>query len=90
MANGDWHGIFGDRITRIEMDADEEVFCDLCGQDMTDMPDQGGFLFATKTICPDCAPAYEERLIFHNEQQHIRARCPVGKSFADWVREDLR
>lgn len=77
-------------FTAIDVELGDQVLCDFCGNDCTDSPDQGGLLFLSKAICPECAPDYEKRIAEHGEEHHIRGRCPVGKSFADWVREDLR
>lgn len=66
------------------------VLCDGCGEDYTDRPDNGGILFVSKALCPTCGVRWEEASEREHETAYIRARCPEGKSFADWVREDLR
>lgn len=66
------------------------VICDWCGADYTDRADPGGLLFSGKACCPECVPKVEAGAERYKEERFIRARCPEGKSFADWVREDLR
>jgi hypothetical protein len=63
------------------------VVCDFCDADYTDSADAGGFIFSSKAVCPKCAPATLESAARYGEQRFIRARCPDGKSFADFVRE---
>lgn len=74
----------------VELDPHGLVLCDICGENFTNRLDQGGLLFLSNAVCPDCAPSFEASVIKANEQEFIRARCPPGKSFADWVREDAR
>lgn len=62
------------------------VLCDWCDADLTDDPRPGGFLFCGKAVGPCCAARTLEQVRGHGEEQFIRARCPVGVSFADWVR----
>ena len=67
------------------------VFCDWCNKEWTDSPESGGvYGLETKAFCPECAPEIEKSAKQYGELDHIYARCPEGKSFADWVREDLR
>lgn len=77
-------------ITIIEMKPGRLVICDLCSKDWTFRTESGGFLFLSKVVCPDCAPEFEQDVIREDETEFIRAYCPKGKSFADWVRQDLR
>lgn len=77
-----------DQIIRI--DPGDTVLCDICNLDYTARPDSGGLLFQSKAVCPKCAPDFELSAQRCGELHFIRARCPMGKSFADWVREDLR
>lgn len=75
----------------ITIDIGDRVVCDICGGEWTDRPETGGIYgFGSKAICPDCTPGYLEAAKRHNEARYIKARCPAGKSFADWVRQDLR
>jgi hypothetical protein len=57
------------------------VVCDFCGQDYTQSDALGGLIFGSYAICEKCSPKVA------NESSRIRARCPAGKSFADFVRE---
>jgi hypothetical protein len=75
-------------IITIEMG--RRVVCDDCDAEMTDSPAVGGILFQSKALCPTCAPKWEARAVQHGETRFIRGRCPEGKSFADWVRQDVR
>ena len=68
------------------VDLGNKVYCDSCGKEWTaDMPGDGGFLFGSKAICPDCAPRYLEGVIAYGEQNHIKARQPKGQTFHAWV-----
>jgi hypothetical protein len=62
------------------------VLCDNDDTDLTADPRSGGFLFGSYAIGPCCAEAYMENVRRYGEEDHIRARCPEGMSFADWVR----
>lgn len=66
------------------------VICDLCNADYTERADTGGILVQSKAVCPACAPGYEAKLREYDEMRYLRARCPAGMSFADWVRRHLR
>jgi len=66
------------------------VVCDFCAADFTNSDRTGGFLFQSKAVCPDCAARTLPEIKSYGEEHFIRARCPEGKSFAQWVREDLR
>lgn len=57
------------------------VVCDFCDVDFTDSPASGGCIFESKAVCPACYPTVL------GELQFIRATCPSGQSFADFVRE---
>lgn len=75
----------------IKLEPGRIVLCDLCNGDWTDRPESGGFYgLGSKAICPDCAPELFAELRRNPEPGNVRALCPPGKSFADWVREDLR
>lgn len=67
-----------------------EVLCDSCGADWTERTESGGLLFQSKAICPECSASWEEGARRYGETNLIGGTCPAGKSFADWVREDLR
>jgi len=74
----------------ITINPGHNVLCDLCGADFTNSDKSGGFLFVSKAVCPNCADRFEKSINEFNEQEHIKARCPEGMSFADWVRKELR
>lgn len=74
----------------ITLDIGDNVICDICNGDWTGRLESGGLLFGSSAICPECAPKFEMDVRRYNEQRFIKARCPAGKSFADWVRQDLR
>jgi hypothetical protein len=62
------------------------VLCDDCDMDYTASPLAGGILFQSKALGPCCAPKWEDSARKYGEERFIRARCPEGVSFADWVR----
>lgn len=74
----------------IDIDLGDEVFCDVCNAEYTDSKESGGFMFGTYCYCPVCAKKAEAHIRSCNEGHLIRARCPEGASFADWVRQDCR
>ncbi len=82
----------GEHITLevINLDVGHRVFCDSCNREFTGSKEGGGIQFQSKAIGPCCAEHWERAAVKHNETGFIRARCPDGKSFADWVRDDLR
>jgi len=63
------------------------VVCDVCDGDFTDSKESGGFIFCSSAYCPKCAEEWLPRIKIIHEVGHIRAYCPEGKSFADFVRE---
>ena len=62
------------------------VVCDTCDADYTDRPDSGGFIFGRDAYCPPCAERALPNIKHYGEESHIKARCPDGQSFADFVR----
>lgn len=66
-----------------------DVLCDSDDTDLTDDPRSGGYLFGSYAIGPCCAERHEAMVRGHGEEWNIRARCPEGVTFADWIR-DLR
>ena len=77
-------------VTIVRLQPGRLVFCDDCGEDYTDRPDAGGVLFQSKALCPTCAPKWESNAKAYGEMEYLRARCPDGMAFADWVRDELR
>jgi hypothetical protein len=62
------------------------VICDVCGGDWTDRKESGGFLFGSYAYCPGCAPRGLESIKKYSEERYIKAFCPEGESYADFVR----
>ena len=62
------------------------VLCDICNEDWTDRRESGGFIFQSKAYCPECARKDLPRITAYGEQDLIRACCPAGLPFADFVR----
>ena len=85
-----WEKLRGMGFAELRIEPGNVVLCDDCNEDFTDSDRSGGIQFMSRAICPDCAPKWELDARKHGETHHIKARCPEGKSFADWVREDLR
>lgn len=78
-------------IKHIEVDVGDRVWCDwTCGKEFTDSPQTGGLYFASKAVCPNCAPDVEAHAKKYKEEKYIKGYCPDGMSFADWVRKCLR
>lgn len=73
------------------VDIGNTVICDICDADYTNSEQSGGvYGLGSKAICPDCEPRIMESAKRHNEEWAIKAHCPAGMSFADWVRNILR
>lgn len=72
-------------FTHIVIDPGPVVLCDLCNADHTIETKPGGFLFASKGVCPDCAPRFEAKVIECGEQAHITMRADPGETFRDFV-----
>jgi len=74
--------------TRIDLG--DVVSCDLCDIDWTSSTESGGAVFQSKVLCPRCAPRFLRRVVLAREERFIRARCPPGQSFSDFIREYRR
>lgn len=73
------------------VDAGSMVICDFCDKDYTlDNKTEGGFLFQSKAVCPECAPRMMESIKRYNEECYIRSTCPFGVPFSMYVREYCR
>lgn len=72
------------------IDVSNNVYCDYCNKDYTDKDDSGDILFGSNAICPDYTPNALKNIEKHNEESHIKARCPKDMSYANWVRNHLR
>jgi hypothetical protein len=67
----------------------QSVLCDFCDADLTSDTRSGGFMFGSYAVGPCCSVRREVSIRGYGEEWNIRARCPAGISFADWIR-DLR
>lgn len=67
-------------------DIGEHVECDACS---TEFPSgdkrSGGFLFGSYAYCPVCESRALKRIKSYGEEHFIKARCPQGMPFRDWV-----
>ena len=63
------------------------VLCDIDDTDLTDSPASGGYMFGSYAVGPCCAEKYLRTIRGYGEEHFIKARCPEGMSFADWVRQ---
>ena len=64
-----------------------EVICDICNADLTGSDDSGGFVFGSYSYCPACAKDGLASIAKYGEERYIKARCPKGVSFADFIRD---
>jgi hypothetical protein len=62
------------------------VICDIDDTDLTDDPRSGGYMFGSYAVGPCCTGRHEAVVREYREEWNIRARCPEGVSFADWIR----
>lgn len=68
----------------------DDVICDQCNKCFTDAdPDQGGFIFGTHAVCPECAPRMMAGAIEFGEEWAITAMQPKHATFRKFV-EDVR
>lgn len=68
------------------IDIGRTVICDSCSDDLTDSSASGGFVFGSYGYCPRCAPDMLATIKVCDEERYIRARCPEGVPFADFIR----
>ena len=69
-----------------ELNMGNRVFCDAaCGKEYTHSKKEGGFIFGSKAYCPKCAKEALPRIRGYNEEWNIKAYCPEGMSFKDFV-----
>lgn len=69
------------------VDIGDIVVCDFCDKDWTNLPGSGGLILQSKAVCPDCNGKVSAHLTRYGEWQYVRAACPAGVSFADFVRD---
>ena len=77
---------FFDEAFVINLDVGDDVLCDHCGRDYSDSEECGGILFETRAICPKCEDEWIASAKRFGETSCIKAKCPEGVTFADWVR----
>ena len=70
-----------------EIDVGDMVLCDVCDCDLTDDPRSGGFVFGSIGYGPRCAAEGLASIHRYNEERFIRAVCPPGMSYADFIRD---
>lgn len=77
------------KITNAQIIADleGEVYCDICNEDYSNSDESGGFVFTSKGYCPKCAVEGLKNIRKYNEEQYIKAVCPEGMSFKDFIIE---
>jgi len=75
-----------ERVPGTEIDIGRIVVCDSCNEDYTDSPRQGGFIFGSRAICPQCAGDWMASILLNGEQRMIKAAPQEGEPFADFVR----
>jgi hypothetical protein len=78
------------RLVLHTTDLGDTVLCDVCNEDYTHNPRQGGIVFSNMAVCPKCTPTFLLSVDKYNEQEFITDRCPSDVSFALWVQRDIR
>ena len=68
-----------------KIDMGDIVVCDYCEKDYRGLPDSGGLIFQSKAICPTCAPEARKSIRRFGEERYIRAECPDGVPFQQFV-----
>jgi hypothetical protein len=66
-------------------DIGDTVLCDMCNKDFTNSNETGGFIFGSYAVCPDCAPRILKDVKKFNESENIKATCPEGVSFKNFI-----
>ena len=64
-----------------------DVVCDFCNEDHTLKDQSGGIIFESKAVCPSCVKRLMPDVEKYWEAHLIRAKCPEGVSFANFVRQ---
>ena len=63
-------------------DIGDTVVCDDCSKQYTaQSPEQGGMLFGSRGICPECTPRWEKTIARYNEEHFIRDRARPGETY---------
>jgi len=75
-----------DEVVIIDVsDIGDDVICDFCNADYTNLPDSGGYIVDGWAVCPACALSVSRKMKESGEAP-AEAVCPDGVSFADFVR----
>ena len=72
----------GGKIMYAYIPVGDIVLCDSCNKEFTESNESGGIQVGSSAFGPCC----ENR--FKGKKKN--PKCPEGKSFANWVKEDLR
>lgn len=64
---------------------DTEVRCDYCSKNFTFESQSGGYIFGSNAVCPICAVEGMRKVRKYKEEHYIRAVCPEGESFWNFV-----
>jgi hypothetical protein len=67
------------------LDPGDHVICDHCNEDYSTSNMEGGVIFQSKAYCPQCAPALLEDVRRFGEERFVRAVCPDGTTFKQFV-----
>ncbi len=73
-------------MTKKVIDCNDSVLCDQCNKDYSDSNEEGGFIFGSHAVCPDCASRMMESIKKYHEEGYIKEYCQDGMSFRDFVR----
>lgn len=66
-------------------DIGNTVLCDMCNGDFTESDAQGGFLFGSYAVCPNCAPRVRASAKKYGEEKFITAEAAPGETFRDFT-----
>lgn len=73
-------------MTREIIDTKDSVRCDVCDKDFLSSDTRtGGILFGSYAYCPACTEKHLPKIREYGEEHFIKATCPAGMSFRDWV-----
>jgi len=73
-------------VTQEITDNGDRVVCDVCSEEFLEGDKRsGGFLFDSYAFCPKCAVKKLPRIKSYREESHIKAWCPAGMPFRQWV-----
>jgi hypothetical protein len=64
----------------------DSVVCDVCNEDYTNSPLEGGFIFGSYAYCRKCVERHMPEIIRLGEMKFIQAVAFPGERFADFVR----